>query len=61
MTIETQRKSRTEINRESNKRRLIQFNFYLPPDLVKSFRKKVDMEGKTQRGVLVELLEWYIK
>lgn len=53
-------KSRTEINRESNKRRLMQFNYMLPRSLVFAFRQKVAREGRTQREVVIELLEKYI-
>lgn len=54
-------KTRTEINRESNRRRLMQFNYMLPPSLVYAFRDKAASEGKTQRAVVIELLENYIK
>lgn len=53
-------KSRTEINRESNKRRLMQFNYMLPPSIIYAFRGKVAREGRTQREVVIELLEKYI-
>lgn len=60
MTEETPKKSRTEINRESNKRRLKQFNYMLPRSLVFAFRDKVEKNGRTQREVVIELLEKYI-
>lgn len=53
-------KSRTEINRESNKRRLMQFHYLLPPAIVLAFRSKVAREGRTQREVVIELLERYV-
>lgn len=59
MKEEKPRKTRTEINRESNKRRLMQFNYMLPPSIIYAFRDKVAREGRTQRGVVVELLEKY--
>lgn len=54
-------KSRTEINRESNKRRLKQFNYMLSRSLVFAFRDKVEKDGRTQREVVIELLEKYIE
>lgn len=54
-------KSRTEINRESNKRRLMQFNYMLPPSIIYAFRDKVAREGRTQREIVIELLEKYIE
>lgn len=60
MKEEKPRKTRTEINRESNKRRLMQFNYMLPPSIIYAFRDKVAKEGRTQREVVIELLERYI-
>lgn len=45
MTSQTPRKSRTEINRESNKRRLMQFNYMLPPSIIYAFRGKFGYES----------------
>lgn len=61
MTEETPKKTRTEINRESNKRRLKQFNYFIPQSLIYAFRDKVAKEGRTQREVVIELLEKYIE
>lgn len=54
-------KTRTQISRESNKRRLKQLCFFLPPVLVDSFKSKAKKEGRSQREIMIELLEKYVK
>lgn len=53
-------KSKTEIVRESNKRRLKHFSFLLPPDIVDAFKITVENNGKSQREALISLLKSYI-
>lgn len=54
-------KTMTEVVRESNKRRLKSFSFLLPPDLVAAFKEKAAQEGRSQRSIVIELVEKYIQ